>query len=134
MSIKSLTPSIAFRGTCASAIALYEKAIDAQVEKLVRFADGDTMGHPFDAKDKDLVLHATLRIGGGALMVMDSPPSRPVPTETNVHVFVDFEGARELEKSFGALSHGGTVTMPIQTPSGARSSGCYKTPSASAGC
>jgi PhnB protein len=114
MSIKSLTPSIAFNGTCAQAIALYERALGARIEQLVRFGDGEKMGHPFDAKDKDLVLNAMLRIGGGALMVMDSPPSRPVPADTNVQVFVDFDSATELEESFEALAQGGTVTMPVQ--------------------
>ena len=70
--------------------------------------------YPFDAKDKDLVLNAMLRIGAGALMVMDAPPSRPVPVDTNVHVFIDFDSTDELEKSFEALAQGGTVTMPVQ--------------------
>lgn len=114
MSIKSLTPSISFNGTCAQAIALYERALGARIEQIVRFGDGEKMGHAFDAKDKALVLNAMLRIGGGALMVMDAPPSRPVPADTNVHVFVDFESTVELEKSFDALAQGGTVTMPVQ--------------------
>ncbi|MEP7122889.1 MAG: VOC family protein [Byssovorax sp.] len=114
MSIKSLTPSLAFNGTCARAIALYEGALGAKVEQLVRFADGAKMGHPFDAGDQDLVLNATLRIGGGALMMMDTPPSRPVPTDTNVQVFVDFDDPADLEKSFALLAQGGKVTMPVQ--------------------
>jgi PhnB protein len=114
MSIKSLTPSIAFNGTCARAIALYERALGARIEQLVRFGDGEKMGHPFDAKDKDLILNATLRIGAAALMVMDSPPTRAVPADTNVHVFIDFDATDELEKSFEALAQGGTVTMPVQ--------------------
>jgi len=114
MPIKSLTPSLAFNGTCAQAIALYQRALGATIEQLVRFGDADAMGHPFDPKDKDLVLNAMLRMGGGALMVMDAPPSRPVPADTSVHVFVDFDGVNELERSFDALAQGGTVTMPVQ--------------------
>ena len=114
MSIKSLTPSLAFNGTCARAIALYERALGATVEQLVRFGDGAKMGHPFDPKDQELVLNAMLRIGGGALMMMDAPSSRPVPTDTNVQVFVDLDSVSELETRFAALAQGGTVTMPVQ--------------------
>ncbi len=47
-------------------------------------------------------------------MVMDSPSSRPVLADTNVHVFVDFDSTNELEESFDALAEGGKVTMPVQ--------------------
>ena len=114
MKIEHLHPSLAFNGTCARAIALYERALGAEVESLVRFADGAKMGHAFEESMKDLVLNATLRIGRGTLMVMDSTPSRPVPTDTNVHVFIDFEDPRELATSFTTLAQGGTVTMPVE--------------------
>ncbi|HEX4340699.1 MAG TPA: VOC family protein [Polyangiaceae bacterium] len=113
MTIKSLNPSLAFNGTCARAIALYERALGAKIETLVHFGDAEKMGQSFDVASKDLVLHATLQLGGGKLMVMDAPPSRPVPSDTNVHVYVDFAAARELETSFAILAQGGTVTMPV---------------------
>ena len=113
MTIKSLKPSLAFNGNCAKAIALYEMALGAKVEQLVHFGDGEKMGHPFDSKDKALVLNAVLRIGGGELMMMDSPRSRTVPTESNVQIFLDFDDVAQLEKSFGALAEGGKVNMPI---------------------
>ena len=113
MPIKSLKPSIAFNGTCAKAIALYEAALGAKVEHIVHYGDGEKMGQPFDPKDKHLVLNATLRIGAGELMVMDSAPSRPVPSDTNVAVFVDFDDAASLDASFAALAKGGNVTIPV---------------------
>lgn len=113
MSIKSLKPSIAFNGTCAGAIALYERALGAKIVQRVHFRDGAKMGHPFADEDADRVLNATLAFADTQLMVMDSPSSRPVPPDSSVAVFVDFDDASELDRSFEALSKDGEITMPV---------------------
>ena len=111
MPIQSLIPAIAFNGTCAKAIDLYTRALGAEVQHIVHFRDGAKMGHEFSAKDADLVLNAMLRIGAGTLMVMDAPPERRVPNESNLQVSIEFSDDAAVEKAFSALKEGGVAMM-----------------------
>lgn len=115
MSIKSLTPYLMFDGTAAKAIALYERALGAHAEGVMRFSDAPPdAGHTPDPKAADRVLHALLRIGGGAVMLSDCPPGMSVPNDTNTQVCVEFSEQDEMVERFDALAAGGHVTMPLQ--------------------
>ena len=111
MPIKNLVPAIAFNGTCAEAIRRYTRALGAEVQHLVHFRDGAKMGHAFDDKEADLVLNASLRLGAGQIMVMDAPPGRRVPDESNLQVAVEFSDDAMVEKACTALAEGGAVIM-----------------------
>lgn len=112
MAIKELNPYLNFNGTAVQAIQLYERALGAKVEHVQRY--GEVPGMSVEPQNKDRVMHAALRVGGGMLMLADAPPSMPVPSESNTHVTLHFEDTRELDKAFEALSAGGQVTMPVQ--------------------
>jgi PhnB protein len=112
MSVKTLNPYINFNGTAAKAIQLYESALGAKTENVMRF--GDTPGMNAPTEQKDLILHAALRIGDGTLMMTDASPNQPVPTEGNINVALHFNDVAETEKAFQALSAGGKVTSPLQ--------------------
>src|SRR5262249_32940648 len=60
MAIKQLNPYLNFDGTAAKAIALYEKALGAKVDRVQKF--GDMPGNT-PPETKDRVMHASLRIG-----------------------------------------------------------------------
>jgi PhnB protein len=111
MSIKQVSPYILFNGTAEKAIKLYESALGAQTAALMRFSDG-----PGNCKTelKDLVMHASLRVGEGTVMISDAPPDRPVPTDGNVQIFLNFSEIESLEKAFNALAAGGKVMQPLE--------------------
>jgi PhnB protein len=112
MPVRQLNPYLNFDGTAAKAIALYEKALGAKAENLQRF--GDVPGMDVKPQDKDRVMHAVLRIGAGTIMLSDSQPGRPVPTESNTWITLDYEDAAEMAKQFDALAAGGQVVMALQ--------------------
>lgn len=112
MSVKTLTPYIHFNGTAGKAIELYEKALGAKAAEIMRY--GDTPGMNPPAAQKDLILHAAVKIGEGVLMVTDAPPNQPVLTEGNIKVALDFTDLAETEEAFQALSAGGKVVSPLQ--------------------
>jgi PhnB protein len=112
MPITQLNPYLNFNGTAASAIKLYESALGAKVENVQRFGDAPDMGAGPEAKDR--VIHATLRIGSGVIMMSDTMPNMPPPAGNNVHVSLNFDDVADMRKKFEALSAGGKVTMAPQ--------------------
>lgn len=112
MAIRKLNPYLNFNGTAAKAIALYERALGAKTEHVMRF--GEAGGMPVAPENKDRVMHAHLRIGEGVVMLSDTMPNMPAPAESNVHVMLDFDDPAEMTEKFNALAAGGQVTMPLQ--------------------
>src|SRR5437763_1334685 len=114
MPIQTLNPSLGLPGTAEQAIRLYERALGATVETMLRYREmPPSMKLPAEHADK--VMHATLRIGGGVVMLADLPPHIPAVTVgENVQIVLQFDDAEELSRRFDALAQGGTVTMPPQ--------------------
>jgi PhnB protein len=65
-----------------------------------------------DAKNR--IMHAVLHVGGGDIMVADTPPDQPAQVGNRSHVSLAFDDVSDMQKKFEALSNGGKVTMPIQ--------------------
>ncbi len=112
MSIQKLNPYLVFNGDGEKAIRLYERALGATTEGLMRF--GDTPGSAVAPEHRNRVTHALLHVGAGVVMVSDSMPDRPVPPGNNVQVCLDFDDADDLRRRFDALAVGGKVVMAPQ--------------------
>jgi PhnB protein len=114
MPVRALNPYLNFDGTASKAIALYEKALGAKAENVMRFGDmPGPGGQAVPPAMKDRVLHARLRIGEGVLMLSDTQPGRPVRPGDHAHVSLDYTDAQEMQRAFDALAQGGKVTMPL---------------------
>jgi len=112
MAIKKLNPYVAFAGGRAEeAIKLYERALGAKTEQVLRY--GDMPQEKCAASDKNLVMHACLRIGDERLMLNDLPPGHPVPRDSNMSVVIDVDDPADLTHKFEALSAGGSVEVPL---------------------
>jgi len=110
MAITQLNPYLAFDGTAERAIQLYERALGARVEGgIMRF--GEAPGMEVAPADRNRVMHAMLRIGGGIVMVSDAMPGQPVAKESNVEVCLQLDDPEDLDRRFAALAAGGKVTM-----------------------
>jgi PhnB protein len=112
MSVKSINPYLNFNGTGAKAIALYEKAFGAKSSNVMRY--GEMPGEKVPPELADHIMHARLDIGGGVVLISDSPPSHPVPEDSSTQVAVHFTDPEGMDKPFGALADGGEITMPLQ--------------------
>ena len=112
MAIKNVNPDLTFNGTAEKAIKLYESALGAKTENVMRF--GDAKGMDVAPEQKNRVMHAALIIGGGAIMLSDTMPNMPPPAGNNVHVSLNCDDVAEMTEQFDALAVGGKVTMPLQ--------------------
>ncbi len=112
MSIQKLNPYLVFDGDAEKAIRLYERALGATTEGLMRF--GEAPGPSVGSEHRNRVMHALLHVGAGVVMISDSMPGKPVPAGTNVQVCLDFDDADDLRRRFELLAAGGKVVMPPQ--------------------
>jgi PhnB protein len=111
MPIQTLNPYLIFNGTARQAIQLYEDALGVKTEHIVRFGDGPCT--TMSEEVKDYVMHARLRVGDTFLMISDTTPDRPAPSEGNVQINLLFTDVESMDKAFAALSTGGSVKMPL---------------------
>ena len=111
MTITRLNPYVNFNGDCSKAIALYERALGAKVENLMKYSDvpGNTPG----AENKDRVIHCQLQIDALTIMVSDVPAERPVPVGGHAHVAIEIDDAAAGAKAFQLLAAGGRITVPL---------------------
>lgn len=103
-----------FNGQCEEALAFYQGAIGAKVERLMRFRDNPDAPQPgmcppgFD----DKVMHAELRIGDTVVMASDG--MTPGKAEfKGFSLTVTAKDEAEADRLFGALGRGGQVQMPL---------------------
>jgi PhnB protein len=100
-------------GSAGQAIKLYQSALGAKTENLMRYGDVPGM-KTIPAEQHDYVMHAMLRVGDSVLMLSDTTPDRAVTLGGNVEVALDYTDESEMAKAFAALGAGGKVTVPIQ--------------------
>jgi PhnB protein len=110
MTIQAATPYLILNGKAEQAIELYTRALGAVTEALQRFGDVD---QSCAAAQKDLVMHAALRVGKALIMLSDGPGDEAVPKGGPVSVALDFDDAQEMRRSFEVLGASGKLVQPI---------------------
>jgi PhnB protein len=109
-----IQPYLSFEGRCDEAIEFYKKALGAEVQMLVRFKDHPEPKPPgmINPETENKVMHATLRIGDSVMMASDGRcGGKAVFSGTSLSLSA--ANPAEVERLFGALADGGTVTMPL---------------------
>jgi len=110
MAVKSLTPYLFFDGQADEAIALYQQALKADVETVMRWGD-----HGVDCADalKGRVMHAALNIGEATVLLSDGPDRVSGPDERRAAIAINVDDADEMRARFDALAEGGSVVEKI---------------------
>ena len=112
MAMTGLNPYLNFEGTADKAIAHYERALGAKTEMVMRY--GEVQGMETAPEDKNLVMHATLLLEGGKIMLSDGHPGAKVILGDSVHVALHFSGdLDDMARKFAALAEGGEVAQPL---------------------
>ena len=114
MTVKQITPYLFFNGTASEALALYERALGATVEGLMRYAEMPASAGTTRPEDEGRVMHALVRVGEASFMVSDTPADHPMPPSGNVQVVLDFDDVDDMTHRFDAMAKSGEVTMPLQ--------------------
>ncbi len=107
----SFDPYIHFRGTCRDAMAFYQGILGGTLE-VMGYADAPDATQAM--RSSDLVMHATLHLGGRMLLAADFPPGHagtPQAAVTISHIAPTDADARRI---FAALSEDATVMMEYQ--------------------
>jgi PhnB protein len=105
-------PYLVFNGQCREAFTRYQEVVGGTLETMMTHGESPVAEH-VPAANRDLILHACLRVGETRLMGSDSPPEMfAQPQGTYVSLQVD--DSAEAERIYRALSDGGTVTMPFE--------------------
>jgi PhnB protein len=113
--ILAVFPQLFFDGEAAAAIALYEKALGANVERIMRFSEMPGMDVAPERRDR--VMHASLVIGGGRLLLADTMVNTtgPTPTLAAGHgtIHLEYESPEAMPTRFAALAEGGRIVVPL---------------------
>ncbi|UJF35747.1 VOC family protein [Paenibacillus hexagrammi] len=110
-----LIPYLVMNGNAREAIAFYQKALDAQL--LFSQAFGEMPANPefpLPEEAKELISHATIRIGETDVMFSDTFPGQPHTIGNQVTLCVSTNDKEQATNIFEALKQDGEVNMPLQ--------------------
>ncbi|WP_276134727.1 VOC family protein [Polluticoccus soli] len=110
----SLNPYVHFNGNCEEAFNFY-KSIFGGDYTMSRFKDAPP-GSPMTEAEGDKVLHISLPIGRGTVLMGSDVPQAfgPASIGNNFYVSVNADSREEADKLFKGLSEGGKVMMPLE--------------------
>jgi len=98
-----LTPYLTFYGKAAEAMKFYRSVLGGQLA-MQTFGETKMSQKP---KEKDLVIHATLKNEGLTFMASDSMPDRKPKFGDNVNMSITGHDKARLTKVFDGLAKGG---------------------------
>jgi len=105
----TLNPYLNFNGNAAAAMKFYKSILGGALT-MQTFGEAKMSESP---KDKDLILHASLKSGSVIIMAADTQPNMPATAGSNVHLSLQGQDAKSLKGIFNKLAQGGTVDMPL---------------------
>ena len=108
-----LHPYLFFDGRCEEAIEFYKKALDVEVEMLMRFKDSpEKASCPVGPGMENKVMHASLRIGDKMFFASDGN-AQGKPNFQGFGLSLSVSGEDDARRLFGALEDGGKVIAPL---------------------
>ena len=114
MGMTKLNPYLGFKGQAREAMGFYQSVFGGTVG----INTYKEFGASQDPTQDDLVMHAALEADNGiVLMASDVPDHFQYTKGTDISVSLNGDDEGELRGYFDKLSHGGTVTMPLEKAS-----------------
>jgi PhnB protein len=118
-----LNTYLLFNGDCEQAFKFYERVLGGKIEAMMPHS-----GSPVESQTPkewlNKILHARMTVGNQVLMASDAPPGR-YSKPGGFSVNIGFTDPAEADRTFAALSEGGTVHMPIGQTFWARRFGMF---------
>jgi len=102
-----------FNGSCEQALEFYRKALDAEVQFMMRYKESPEPLPPgrLPAGFENKVMHTTFHIGDSTLMASDGCEAGSSFAGFTLSLAVPTEA--EADRAFAALAQDGKVTMPL---------------------
>ncbi len=107
-----------FNGNCEAAFNFYKSVFGGEFSYIGRFGEMPKSGeYKVPEADKNKIMHVGLPIGTSILMGSDTGEdwATSFVQGTNFSVSIRADSKQEADKLFNGLSHGGQITMPIDT-------------------
>jgi PhnB protein len=112
VAVRGVQPHLVFNGDCEAAFRFYERSFGGTELRLVRYGETPmSKAAPADGAEK--ILHAALRVGDGLLLGVDFFGEDYKPPQ-GFYVVLNVDDQATANRTFAALSDGGTVVMPLQ--------------------
>ena len=105
-------PYLFFEGRCEEAIEYYRKALDAKVERVMRYKESPQPPMPGHQVPGDKVMHASFRIGETQVLASDGFANGK-PKFEGFSLTITARDDAHAKRLFGALADGGKVTQPL---------------------
>ncbi|WP_416825113.1 VOC family protein [Ectobacillus polymachus] len=110
-----LIPYLVMAGNAREAIDFYQKALNAEILFSQSFGEmPENPEFPLPEDAKELISHATLKVGETELMFSDTFPGQPHSSGTQVTICITTDDAEKSRQMFDALKQDGQVTVPLQ--------------------
>lgn len=109
-----MNPYLSFPdGDCKAAFERYQRVLGAKL--LFSHTWGESpMAEEAPAGDVDKIMHATLQLPDGSLLMGADCPAQYARPFSGFSLSVNAGSVEEAERLFAGLSEGGTVTMPLE--------------------
>jgi PhnB protein len=117
----TVQPYLFFDGKCEEALEFYKKALDANVEMMMRFKENPEPPQPGDENCAgavptmdmaEKIMHASFKVGDALVMASDGM-CQGKPAFQGVSLALTVKTEAEADKRFAALAEGGQVQMPL---------------------
>lgn len=109
-----IKPYLMFNRECEEAFKLYQKAFDGEMVSIQKYGEmPPSPNFPVEESDKDLVLHAQLRLTETGF-IMGSDVNRDINNGENVCISVEPNSEELAEKAWNVLKEGGEIQMELQ--------------------
>jgi PhnB protein len=107
-----MTAYLSFKGNCEAAFKFYEQCLGAQLGEIFRYAGSPMAGQvPPDWSDK--VMHASVTVGGQAVMGADVVPDQ-YEEPKGISLSLQMTSVPDAERIFSELARDGRVVMQLE--------------------
>lgn len=110
-----IEPYLQFGGRCEEALNFYSKALDGEVQMLMRFKDSPEPCEGGPKMDENQIMHGSIKVGETVLMGTDFGCAEGAEKSGFAGFSLSLSASDEAQakKYFSALSDGGQVHMPL---------------------
>jgi PhnB protein len=115
--LHQVQPYLFFDGRCEEALELYQRALGAKVTMLMRHKDSPQPPPPgsLPPGSDNKVMHSAFQIGDTTLLASDGHCQGQQPKFDGITLSITARDDAEAERTFAALSDGGTIRQPLIT-------------------
>lgn len=114
--MNTLHPYLNFTNKCEEAFELYRSVFGGEFDAKIRFKDMPMSDQPLPDHVADLIMHVSLPIGNGSLLMGSDAPEGFAPKLTpgnSVTISISAGTKAEADRLFNGLSAGGKVKEPM---------------------